>query len=82
MPTLSNPKVKNKKAQQFYNWETSYLAYVVEIQEINLWSEKILLDDHLPSPLEYIEEGEGDSTLQANAPPYTETLVKSKQHTP
>lgn len=70
--------MNNKKPQQVYSGKTSYRAYVVEIQEINLWSGKVLQDAHPPYPPKYPEEEKEDGTRQANAPRYPEMLVKPK----
>eukprot|EP00253_Pinus_taeda_P023003 PITA_23003 len=59
MPSQPNPNTNNRQEQQAYTGETSYLAYVVEIQEINLRSERVLLEiQPLPPPREVEEERE------------------------
>jgi len=46
----------NKQAQQVYSGETSYPAYVGEIQEINLSSRRVLSENQPPLPPEELEE--------------------------
>ena len=54
----------------------------MEIQEINLRSEKVLWDFHPPSLLEELEEEKKENAPQANVPPYHDNLIQPKQHTP
>lgn len=57
--TKPNPNPKNKHTKKFYIRETYYLAYVVEIQEINFRYAKVLLENHPPSPPKELEEEKG-----------------------
>jgi hypothetical protein len=82
MPAQPNLNPNNKQAQQVYSGETSYPAYVVEIQEINLRSGRVLPDNHPPSPPEELEEEKEESTPQVNPPPFPERLIHPNQHTP
>ena len=73
--------MNNKKAQQVYSRETSYLAYVVEIQEINLQFGRVLQDNHPPSPPEEIEGEKEESVPQVNSPPLPKRLIHRSQRT-
>jgi len=75
MPTQPNPNPNNRQAQQVYSGETSYATYAVEIQEINLRSRRILLNDQPPSPHSGVEEERGESNLEVN-PPFPERLAQ------
>ena len=79
MPAQPNPNPNNKHAQQVYSGETSYLAYVVEIQEINLRYRRVLPDKQPPYPLEELEEGKERSVPQSNPPPFPERLIHPSQ---
>ena len=75
MPTQPNPNLNNKQAQQVYSGETSYPAYAVEIQEINLRSRRVLPDKQsAPRPRESEEERE-ESMPRVNPPPFPERLT-------
>ena len=75
MPAQENPNPNNRQAQQAYSGETSYPAYVVEIQEINLRLGRILCDNQPPSPHREIEEEREESNLKLN-PPFPERLAQ------
>jgi hypothetical protein len=75
MPAQPNLNPNNRQAQQVYSGETSYPAYVVEIQEINLRSGRVLPDNQPPSPPEELEEEKEESVPQANPPPFPERLI-------
>lgn len=79
MPAQQNLNPNNKQAQQVYNGEPSCLAYVVEIQEINLRSGKFLPDIQ-PPPRE-VEEDKEESEPKTN-PPFPERLSMTVQPTP
>ena len=81
MPTQSDPNLNNKQAQQIYSGETSYPTCVVEIQEINLRSGRVLLDNQpLPPPREVEEERE-EKMLKENPPPFPKRLTQPFQPT-
>jgi len=75
MPTEPNLNPNNKHAQHVYNGETYYPAYVGEIQEINLRSRRVLLDNQPPSPPEELDEEKEENVPQANPPPFPERLI-------
>jgi len=75
----SNPN--NKQEQQVYSGETSYPAYVVEIQEINLRSRRVLPNNQPRSSPEELEEEKKESVPKANQTPFPEILIHSNQHT-
>ena len=75
MPAQPNPNLNNMKAQQTYGGETSYPAYVVEIQEINLRSRRIIPDNQPPSPHKEVKEKGEESNLKAN-PPFPKRLAQ------
>jgi len=81
MPAQPNPNPK-KHAQQVYSGETSYPAYVVEIQEINLRSGRVLPDNQPPSPPKALEEEKEESVPKANPPPFPKRLIHPNHHTP
>ena len=64
-----------------YSGETSYPIYVVDIQEINLRSGRILPDNQPPSPQREVEEEREESNLKIN-PPFPERLTQPLQPTP
>ena len=70
VPTQENVNRNNKQAQQVYSGETSYLAYVVEIQEMNLRSGRVLPNNLPPYPPEALDEEKEESIPQANPPPF------------
>eukprot|EP00253_Pinus_taeda_P033621 PITA_33621 len=74
MPAQSNPNPNNRKAQQVYIRETTCPTYVVEIQEMNLQSRKVVPECQ-PPPLE--EEEKQESEPQA-IPPFPERLTAIK----
>ena len=75
MPAQPNPNLNNKQAPQVYYGETSYPAYVVEIQEINLRSGRVLPDNQPPPPCRDVEEEREESNLKVN-PPFLERLAQ------
>ena len=76
MPAQPNLNPNNRQAHQVYSGETSYPAYSVEIQEINLRSERVLPDNQpLPPPREVEEERE-ESRPKLNPPPFPERLTQ------
>jgi len=79
MPAQLNPNPNNRQAQQVYTGETSCPTYAVEIQEINLRSEKTL-PDRQPPPLED-EEDKQESEPKA-IPPFPERLTITTQPNP
>ena len=81
MPAQPNPNPKNSQAQQVYSGETSYPAYVVEIQEINLRPGRILPDNQPPSPHKEVEEKGEKINLKEN-PPFSKRLAQPHQPTP
>lgn len=81
MSAQPNLNPNNRKAQQVYSGETSYLAYVVEIQEINLRSERVLSDDQPPLPPREVEEEREEKILKV-CPPFLERLTQPLQPTP
>lgn len=80
MPAQPNLNPNNRQAQQAYNGETSYLAYAIEIQEINLRYGRILPDNQHPSPHREVEEEREESNLKVK-PPYPERLTQPLQPT-
>ncbi len=80
MPAQLNPKPNNRQAQQTYGGETSYPTYAIEIQNINLRSGRILLDNQPPSLHKEVEEKREESNLKAN-PPFPERLAQPHQPT-
>ena len=56
LPGQSNPNSNKRQAQQAPSGETSYPAYAVEIEEVNIRLERVLLDNHPPSPPVEVEE--------------------------
>lgn len=79
MPTQLNPNPNNKQAEQVYTRETTCPTYVVDIQEINLRSGKILPDSQ-PPPKEDEEERK-ESEAKA-IPPFPERLIGTMQPNP
>ena len=75
MSAQPNLNPNNKQAQQFYNGDTSYPVYDVEIQEINLRFGIVLPYNHPPSPPKELEEEKEESTPQVNPPPFPERLI-------
>lgn len=69
------------KTKQVYSGETSYTAYVVEIQEINLMFGRVLPDKQPPCPPVKLEEEKEESFPQANPPAFPERLIHPSQHT-
>jgi len=61
MSSQPNPNPNNRQAQQVYSGETSYPAYAVEIQEINLGSGRVLSDNQTPCPPKESEEEREES---------------------
>ena len=82
MPAQPNPNPNNRQAQQVYNGETSYPAYAMEIQEINLRSRRVLPDNQPPYPPRESEEEREESMPKVNPPPFLERLTHPFQHTP
>jgi len=76
MPAQPNPNPNNKHSQQVYSGETSYPAYALEIQEINLRSGRVLLDNQPPSPPRESEEEREESMPRVNPPPFPERLTQ------
>eukprot|EP00253_Pinus_taeda_P027666 PITA_27666 len=76
MPAQLNPNPNNRQAQQVYIGETTCPTYVVEIQEINLRSGKVLLDCQ-PPPLE--EEEEKQESEPKAIPPFPKRLTVTTQ---
>ena len=68
--------------QQVYSGETSYLAYVVKIQEINLRFGRVMLDNQPPSPPRESEEEREESMPRVNPPTFPEILTHPAQPTP
>eukprot|EP00253_Pinus_taeda_P019096 PITA_19096 len=81
MPTQPNLNPINRQAQQTYGGETSYPTYVVEIQEINPRSGRILPDNQPPSPHKEVEKKREESNFKAN-PLFPERLAQPHQPTP
>jgi len=81
MPDQPNPYLNNRQAQQVYNGETSYPAYAVEIQEINLRSRRVIPDNQYPSQPKETEEEKEDSVPQVSPPPFPKILIHPNQHT-
>eukprot|EP00253_Pinus_taeda_P032953 PITA_32953 len=79
MPAQPNSNPNNRQAQQVYTGETTCPTYVVEIQEINLRSRKVL-PERQPPPLEEEEEKQ-ESEPQA-IPPFPERLTVTTQPNP
>lgn len=79
MPTQPNPNPNNRQAQQVYSGEPSCPTYAMEIQEINLWSGKVLPDSQPPT--REVEEDKEESEPKEN-PPFLETLSTTVQPTP
>lgn len=75
MPSQRNLNLNNKKEQQIYNGETSYPSYVMELQEINLPSARVLPDNHPPCPLEELEKEKEESAPQLNLPPLPKNSI-------
>lgn len=80
MPSQRNLNLNNNQAQQVYSGETPYPTFVVEIQEINLWSERDLPNNQPSYPPKDIEKEKEDSRPQVNPPPFLERLIHSSQH--
>lgn len=75
MPAQPNLNPNNKQAQQVYSGETSYPTYVVEIQEINLRSGRIIPDNQPPYPHREFEEEREEHNLKVN-PLFPERLAQ------
>jgi len=76
MPAQPNPNPNNKHEQQIYSEETSYPAYVMEIQEINLKFGRFLPNNQPPSPLEELEEEKEENFSKSNQPPFSQILIR------
>ena len=76
-----NPNSKNRQTQQATNGETSYPAYAMEIQEVNLRLGRVLPDKDRPSPPVEVEEKEEGNT-QIQQPLFPRRLIHSSQHIP
>eukprot|EP00253_Pinus_taeda_P026150 PITA_26150 len=81
IPAHPNLNLNNRQAQQVYSGETSYPAYVVEIQEINLRSGRFLPDNQPPPPHREVEEEIEERNLKVN-PPFPKRLAQPLQPTP
>jgi hypothetical protein len=80
LPSQPTPNPNNKQAQPVYNNDTTYQTYLVELQEINLRSGKILQQQ--PKLIEIEEYEKENITLpQPQAPPYPEILQERKTYT-
>ena len=75
IPTQPNLNLNIRKAQQVYSGETSYHAYVMEMEEINLRSRRVLPENQPPSPPRESEEKREESMPRVNPPPFTERLT-------
>ena len=81
MPAQENLNPNSRQAQQVYSGETSYPAYTIEIQEINLISGRIIPNNQPPSPHREVEEEREESNLKVN-PPFPDRLAQPLQPTP
>ena len=77
-----NLNPKNRHAHSVYNGDTSYPAYDVEIQKINIRSGRVLLDNHPLSPPVDFEEEKEEGNTQIQQPPFPERLIHPSQRTP
>ena len=75
MPTQSNLNPNNRWAQKVYSGETSYLANVMEIQEVNLRSGRVLLDNQPPPPPRKSEQERDNIMPRVNPPPFPDRLT-------
>lgn len=79
IPPQPNPNPNNRQVQQVYTGETTCPTYAVEIQEINLRSQKVLPDSK-PPPKE--DEEEKQESEPKAIPPFPERLTGTTQLTP
>ena len=77
LPILAqpNPNPNNRQTQQAPSGETSYPTYAMEIQEVNLRSGRVLLDNHPPSPPVDFEEEKEEGNTQIQQIPFPKRLI-------